>query len=84
MRALIKNLVKTFCPAFVLYEDVVFFLPAVVIVLEFLTDTPNDLIGIGLLKLICCEKALHGGLCPFDLAVMEVPERRVDVMTVAD
>ena len=84
MRTLVENLVKTLGSAGVGHMDVVLFLPLVVIIDKLLLDLLIDLIGGGSGKLLGGIKALHGGLSSLHVSVVKIPERRVDVVSVAD
>ena len=81
-RALVEDFVKSLRPILVFGQDAAFFLPGEVVVLECLDETLVDLFHAFLFQFIGCEQKREVGFRRLYSTLMEVPERRIDMMAV--
>ena len=84
MRALIQHLVQPLRPTPVRRADAALLLPGKVVVLKGLDDPAIHLVGRRRLQFLRREEQREVRLCRLDAAVVQIPERRVDMVPVAD
>ena len=84
VRALIQHLVQALRPSLVGRADALFLLPGEIVVLKGLDDAAVELVRARDGELLRRKEQLELRLRRLHAAVVQIPERRIDVVTVAD